>query len=434
MDILYNVVEVFKHLCIYVFGFNMQITASNSRKILATALTVVTGILMHMDSEENLLPILVTSYILLVSYLLIRDFTWKRAMIAIWSIGVILAIDTISYVIINFLCSSLGVPYIEIYDLLGSLITLLILLLLFYLIRRKSKINLQEPSVGFCIVFLVLCYINVYILVVFERDVGITDIKYILIYIMLIVGSLMQMAFVLLVSTLNSWHKENERIKEQSMMLQIRHYQYLEQKNSETRRFRHDMRHHLYRMKEYVQDGQLEALGGYLDSISGKLEHVPNYISVQNDTVDAILNYFSQQFKKNEVSFTVIGNMPEQCDIDAYDLSTIFANILSNALEAAVKTIEKRVELTIRSEKGILFIAERNTFNGILRKNGELLLTTKNNKEMHGLGIGNIRECVEKYEGELVCEVDNQEYVLSIVMEYIKETERQEGYEDCCCR
>ena len=431
IDVLYNVIELFKHLCIYVFGFNMQITTRGNRKKSAAILTIVAGILMHIYGESNLLPVIAIGYILLVSLLLIQDFTWKRAMIALWSTGVILAIDTISYVIIDFVCTSFGAPYREIYDLIGSLITLLILWLLFYFVRKKSKVELQEPSVGFCIVFFVLCCINVYILVIFERDVAISNIKYVLIYIMLIAGSLMQMAFVLLISTLNSWHEANERINKQYLNLQGRHYQYLERKNAETRKFRHDMRHHLYRMKEYARDGQLEALSSYIDTISGKLKLASNYISVQNDTVDAVLNYFYQQFKENDICFTVTGNMPKQCEIDAYDLCTIFANILSNALEAAVKTTEKKVKLTIRSEKGILFISERNTFNGTLRKDGELILTTKDDKKMHGFGIGNVRESVEKYAGNLVCEVENQEYVLSITMEYRKEIEGQEEYENC---
>ena len=82
---------------------------------------------------------------------------------------------------------------------------------------------------------------------------------------MLIIGSLMQMAFLLLSTTINNWHQENERMKEQYLNLQNEHYQYLEQKNIETRKFRHDMRQHLYAMKEYIRVSKWEELDNYID-------------------------------------------------------------------------------------------------------------------------------------------------------------------------
>lgn len=417
VDVLYNIVELLKHLCIYVLGFNMQLTSKPGRKVIVAGLTVGIGILMHFYNDISLFPVLGLGYVLGSSYLLLSSFSWKRAMIVIWSIGVIASVDTVSYVIIKLICRYLGLAYIEIYDLVGSLITLLLLWFLFYFIRRKSKVVLQEPSAGFCITFLIICFINVYILVIFEKDIPLASIKYTLVYIMLIIGSLMQMAFLLLSTTINNWHQENERMKEQYLNLQNEHYQYLEQKNIETRKFRHDMRQHLYAMKEYIRVSKWEELDNYIDSIAGKLEHVPDYISVQNDIVDAILNYYYKQFKEKEVAFKVVGNMPEQCQIAAYDLCTIFSNILSNALEAVAKTEEKRVELTIRSEKEMLFLLERNTFDGNIEREGDILLTSKDNKEIHGFGVCNIQDSVKKYGGELRYEVRNREYVLSIVME-----------------
>ena len=46
---------------------------------------------------------------------------------------------------------------------------------------------------------------------------------------------------------------------------------------------------------------------------------------------------------KSGITMEVKGRFPEECAIDAYDLCTIFSNILSNALEAAVETEEKTI-------------------------------------------------------------------------------------------
>ena len=62
-------------------------------------------------------------------------------------------------------------------------------------------------------------------------------------------------------------------------------------------------------------------------------------------------------------------------------------------------------------------IGVRNTFNGsILYENGEIRSTKLVRAEEHGVGIKNIIEVIEKYDGSYVIKENNQEFYFSIII------------------
>lgn len=58
----------------------------------------------------------------------------------------------------------------------------------------------------------------------------------------------------------NHWHYKNEKLKEQYLEMQTEHYRYLEERNLDTKKFRHDLRGHILVVKECIREEKWDEL------------------------------------------------------------------------------------------------------------------------------------------------------------------------------
>ena len=82
----------------------------------------------------------------------------------------------------------------------------------------------------------------------------------------------------------------------------------------------------------------------------------------------------------------------------------------------------KKVFLRSYEKRNLFFIEIKNGFDGRLLKddNGNFL-TTKENEGIHGIGIQNMKKCVEKYFGRIEFSVDRGYFVTKIMLQEGKE-------------
>ena len=78
------------------------------------------------------------------------------------------------------------------------------------------------------------------------------------------------------------------------------------------------------------------------------------------------------------------------------------------------------IYITIRSfkAKNMYFIEIENSFDGValFHKESGLPISTKKDKEVHGIGLKNIRKCAVKYGGDLDCIVKGSKFTLSVMV------------------
>lgn len=85
-------------------------------------------------------------------------------------------------------------------------------------------------------------------------------------------------------------------------------------------------------------------------------------------------------------------------------MSIIIGNLLDNAIEACLNPSvnDPFIELNILTKVNYLIVEILNSKSNAVNTEPESLgngFTTKNDKENHGLGIGNIKRIVKQYEG-----------------------------------
>ena len=124
---------------------------------------------------------------------------------------------------------------------------------------------------------------------------------------------------------------------------------------------------------------------------------------------DAILNEQAAWAEENQITFFVTGRIPDGLRISDSDLAVLLSNGIKNACEAAAKCEEKREVLVfIKSYKSVLFLEIKNSAAAAPVQRGDFLLTSKEDKENHGIGTRNMKRVIEKYDGMLSWEYDGE--------------------------
>lgn len=194
----------------------------------------------------------------------------------------------------------------------------------------------------------------------------------------------------------------------------------------------HDMNHHLQMI--YHLAGRLDCpeIQEYVTSIHTPIMELSDMVWSGNDIVDAILNHAHVQAKKNGISMDINAEYPKECTISSDDICVILFNLLDNAMEASLKcdnainhkttkqaeneSSSPVISVTIRRIHEFLIIKVQNPYNNLPKKRFGLFTSSKANTSHHGIGLKNVKEIVEKYQGSLEFEADNNKFTTTALL------------------
>lgn len=197
-------------------------------------------------------------------------------------------------------------------------------------------------------------------------------------------------------------YDKNMELELQNHLFALENLQYsnLKERIEETRKARHDIRHHIAVMNGYLQAGKIDNLKDYLANYCSSLPDDSSVLFCRNYTVNLLLLYFWQQAKENRIEFIVYANLPEHLNIAENDLSVILGNLLENAIDACTAQTEGNRKIIIhgKSEGGAILFTIDNTFKGEVKRNSEgIFLSTKHRGT--GIGIESVKYIVRRYNG-----------------------------------
>lgn len=179
---------------------------------------------------------------------------------------------------------------------------------------------------------------------------------------------------------------------------------------------RHDMKHHIFMISEYIKKNENEKALQYLDKINYHAGNRNQYVRTGNESIDSIFNYIIDEVNKSGGIVKTDIKVSDEMLVDDFDINVILSNLLLNASEAICKCDKKEIQVSMKYDRGILLIKISNTYNGLIKmKDGEFLSTKQEMKE-HGIGIASVRKTVEKYNGEMQIEYTDKEFKVKIVM------------------
>lgn len=191
----------------------------------------------------------------------------------------------------------------------------------------------------------------------------------------------------------------------------------LYQKNE---RLYHDMNHHLQMIYHLAKKNGISEIAEYVNSVSAPINELSDMTWSGVDIVDAILNHTVLDAKKQGIEIDVNAEFPRDCSITPDDLCVILFNLLDNAIEACKRFMRQsetppRIEVTLRRIHHFLIIKIQNPCVPP-RKLFGIFPTTKSDARHHGIGLRNVREKVEKYNGSLEIEVEGGIFTVTALL------------------
>ena len=202
------------------------------------------------------------------------------------------------------------------------------------------------------------------------------------------------------------------------------HVQDMERLYDGIRSMRHDMNNCIADMEQlFYADKDAEA-GKYLYRMKNALDALTFRYNTGNPVTDVVMNRKWQECESAGIELTSEFIYPERLGIEAFDLGILLNNALDNAIEACRKCAGKQIlHIRVRSyQKGRMFFIhmENDCENSVLlqpKMPSGLLVTTKADKWLHGIGMQNMRSVVEQYLGTMSYEMRDDVFILTIMLQ-----------------
>ena len=367
--------------------------------------------------SQKINPLLFYILFLMIETLpMFEEVLWKMIFVTFIEIYAISMIDAMGLqmhtVLLKLLNWDVGLPM----DLFVSATTILFLLVVIYAMGYKMWGTVRKISARYYVIFIMLATGNSVLLAEFQRIMKDGTIQLRITFIFIVLGIFLELALLLVLAATREVYKEKDLLNQKYLKWQERHYKYLEQRETATKKFRHDMRNHIYIFQHLLEQGKQEEAKLYASELEQHFTAMGTPISVNHGIVDAILNKYAAECEEKKISLSIKGYMPKECGVSSFDLCVIFSNVLSNAVEATEKCNDKKIWLYLRHEEGLFMLCIRNTFDGkLIEKNGNIQ-TGKKDKEMHGYGLLNVKDCVERNQGHMTIQHKEHEFVVTILL------------------
>ena len=175
---------------------------------------------------------------------------------------------------------------------------------------------------------------------------------------------------------------------------------------------------HILCIESLLKAHEYDKASKYVRNISNTFIGEKNVINTNHVIINAILNTKYQEAISKNIVFVFKVNDLSKIVIKDEDLVVILANLLNNAIEACEKCEEKKtIKLKFVIEENLIVLSVKNTCSNLIIYSGNEIKTSKKDEpEMHGIGIKNIIQIVEKYNGEYDIKNENNEFSFSIII------------------
>ena len=174
----------------------------------------------------------------------------------------------------------------------------------------------------------------------------------------------------------------------------------------EMRRFRHDYKNQLSGLKVLIDSGEFERASEYLSGIATRFDGMrQNSVSYSDNMLaDAVLQNLARRCESADIAFSGSLFIGKELPLADPDLCTVLSNLADNAFEAAQKVTDGERFISFTGSRRVkwLTVTAENSYDGVLFTDRNGIVTRKNDRVMHGLGLKSIRSIVEAVPGASV--------------------------------
>ncbi len=179
----------------------------------------------------------------------------------------------------------------------------------------------------------------------------------------------------------------------------------------------HDLKKQLFLFKE---QSEKEYLTQYMEELEQRVSSFDRVISTGNKVLDAIVNEKAEICRANHIDFQIILNGEMFAFLNPMDMVSMFSNALDNAIEACLKISDlpkRSIRVNTMEAGNFICTVFANTFAHVNAFTDGSFPTTSKAEPGHGYGLKSIQFIAKKYNGSVHAEIQNEEFVLTVLIQ-----------------
>lgn len=183
----------------------------------------------------------------------------------------------------------------------------------------------------------------------------------------------------------------------------------------ETRKIRHDLRHHLNVIATLNAEGKTKELEDYLIQYTDIYQNMDAQKLCGSPAIDTILKYYIEKAQDENITIqTQIANLDGNLGFDSMDITVLLGNAMDNAIEACKDISQSKIFITIIKKENMLLIE---IINNCYEDEIDIqdFKSTKT-KGVHGYGIISMKAVCQKYDGEARFKVENNKFIAQFIL------------------
>ncbi len=211
----------------------------------------------------------------------------------------------------------------------------------------------------------------------------------------------------------------NLQLQLQKDMDRLSYYENLRQHDENQRILIHDMKNHLQAIMAMNLNGEQKRINEYIEHLINSKELQTAMHLCDHELLNVILNRYTKLCGEKNIKFNVDIRSNRIDKMAENDITSLFANILDNAVEAAEKGDNGFIEISISNheENGSTIISVLNscTSKPKMRSDGTYV-SLKTDSGNHGMGMKSIQKVLRKYNGTMASYYDAESGQFKIVI------------------
>lgn len=302
--------------------------------------------------------------------------------------------------------------------MLGTVISKIILLCLIKIVSIFANKSEREMYLNYWLALLTIPAVNLFLLMTitaFLYDIN----KAISVPIMITVVSVMYttMLSFYLFDKIIGLSGDNQLLGEQ-IHNQTDYSKFEAEQVENIKSIKHDFINHLQVLYKMLYYNEAQKAKQYLIDLNVIKDVEDNSINTGNISLDTVLSSKIHIAKNKGIKVSTNIIVPEKLPIDSVDECIIFGNLLDNAIEACEKmnNREKTIDVSVKYNGKYLLCNIENPTIDKVKYGKKSLVTTKSNKNEHGIGTKNINRIVKKYNGTIKYSVKDGKFNAELML------------------
>ncbi|WCF07252.1 GHKL domain-containing protein [Paenibacillus thiaminolyticus] len=233
----------------------------------------------------------------------------------------------------------------------------------------------------------------------------------------------MNICILYLYITLGSYFEKLEKTTTQKIVFEseLNFFKQLKHSQSKLYSMKHDLKNQYVVLMGMLSQGDTAGAEKYLQNSIQKIEHI-DYFFTNNYVLNYLLNEKKSIAESNGITFNVKSFLPEKINLDTDIFAVVLGNLIDNSLNAVLRlshSKEKEISLLIKQFDNNLLIEISNVFDTVELK-------TRKNRRFEGIGIKNVKRIVEENGGIYNQWVQDNQYIVSILLLNVYDKEDEE--------